>query len=1561
MEIAGAAMEAALGAVVGEAAKITDALIQERAFLNEVERQIKWIEKELRLMRATAEQEPVAGEAPSKWAEEEQDLVRELNDIADIFFIRRRKSRLRSFFARNKMAMRVEKLKVKIRQPSEIKTREEAISLMAISTGDQLEASNSVICVIIEANTVLSQNLLVIGGVSKQVEDMRDEFFRLLVFLKNIHEKGELSRRTKAWSRQVLEVSEPTINLFQLFTGERKEQLLENFNMSSLILNDLKFGRDINGIHAALQNIYERRWRYGVGDHIETSERPNSLNPNKHVKKISIPSVYRLYGLGMNLVPLCAVVKIRIPRLKKKLALWRPVQNQLKSISQDLELMQALIDDVQGKEGLDQRVLVWVDEIKDIKCHAVDLLDLASYNPEQGTARGFLRLEIRKKIKQIKHRIDAVSERKWTYDIGRIQGNFNHRNQLQEGESSSNEGALTTWNTVESIKWELKLMKALFADVAPINDQDERVKLWVEIMQSVANDAQKLIDTYDTITMAERAGYFRRCLFTQFKMPKLIEKIHVGLHEISRIKSTYAIGGIEGRTGQNSTDGTEGRRGQNSTDGIEARRSQNSTDEIQHEILPTASSISETPSTCTSILTVLKIDLLSALNRVLEVESVGLIKNEKRLMDALFKDVGDQERLDSIQKDWVQAMQAVANYVNSAIEIHNEMTGLNICQRLLAAEKIKFVSGKIQDLPRRVPYDMKHIKRGGEPDNNTAGSQHQATPRSFGLEQLDISLYDDRQAVKAQLLIHSEHHYITFIVGMEGIGKTTLANSICKDVDVIHRFPHRALVSIPSYKNFGALVNDIEEQLTVFQEQKTKEIVGVNGSHMLDANTCLIVLEDVRTIKEWKELIKEFPSTFNGIRILATTRSLDVAKDTGSVSHKMHLLSDDDSWFLFKRSLTIPPGVKDQDIRKKVLIPCGGLPKAILEVREKFSQVECTSEAWLHLLETVQRNQEPWQETIRIYNREFPLDLRPYLFIIAQFPTDFEIPVRRLTALWIAESSTHRWRGNFEEPPESVAKNHLTGLIDRNMVQVTKKKLNGEVKRCRLPHPLQEIRTSKVSHLVDYYNPGDSIFKHIHGGNEYISPSSLSDYNDVISFTSFDPREGITPGEELGKFLNICISSRCFKLLRVLDLEHVFRPELPEAIGNLDELRYLGLRWTYLQNLPPFISKLLNLQILDVKHTSISTLPRSIWKMHKLRHLYLNESYRCRLPPPQSLRTITDLQTLWGVFIDEESPVENGLDRLLSVKRLGLTSRLMASGNQYAMSRKLEAVADWVNRLKKLQSLRLKSLDEPNQPLDLHLKPLKGHTNLSTIYLLGRISNEFVASGLPMALTDLTLSGSGLKEDPMQTLEKLPSLKILRLLGDTFIGTHMLCSSGGFLQLRVLKIWKLMQLEEWELREGALPNLIDLEIRSCIKLKVLPNGLLFLSTLSTLKLSGMPKEFIHTIKVRQKLTGELIDHRADYEKIYEGEEKVSMSSDSPVPAIAVTWSENRDPCIEGWQTPYKDRIKIFKDLVGQDVATRESFPKGEETVGNENKDGYQDNGAAAKECSKDSMIPNTNS
>ncbi|RVW25368.1 Disease resistance protein RPP8 [Vitis vinifera] len=159
----------------------------------------------------------------------------------------------------------------------------------------------------------------------------------------------------------------------------------------------------------------------------------------------------------------------------------------------------------------------------------------------------------------------------------------------------------------------------------------------------------------------------------------------------------------------------------------------------------------------------------------------------------------------------------------------------------------------------------------------------------------------------------------------------------------------------------------------------------------------------------------------------------------------------------------------------------------------------------------------------------------------------------------------------------------------------------------------------------------------------------------------------------------------------------------------------------------------------------------------------------------------TILQTLCGLLVDEETP----------------------------------AVVDWVLKLNQLRSLRLKSIDESNQPWDLELKPLVSLVNLSYIYLLGRLRNPSIMSQFPYSLIDLTLSGSGLVEDPMQSLDKLPNLRSLKLLAKSYLGKNMLCSLGGFPQLRVLKLWKLEQLEEWNVEKGALQALRDLEIRFC--------------------------------------------------------------------------------------------------------------------------------------------------
>ncbi|XP_019460044.1 PREDICTED: inactive disease susceptibility protein LOV1-like [Lupinus angustifolius] len=497
----------------------------------------------------------------------------------------------------------------------------------------------------------------------------------------------------------------------------------------------------------------------------------------------------------------------------------------------------------------------------------------------------------------------------------------------------------------------------------------------------------------------------------------------------------------------------------------------------------------------------------------------------------------------------------------------------------------------------------------------------------------------------------------------------------------------------------------------------------------------------------------------------------------------------------------------------------------------------------------------------RLLERTQPLTIKEYdtiasntppylmrcLSYFVLFPPDFEIPARRLIVLWVAQGLVrYEWA-----PPEQVAESYLKELIDLSMVQIAKAKHNGKVKTCRLPNALRQstsfqhylsIYSTNSDLMADHQDENDNCYNDIHSDTVTASASLKRLYKNVRSFLSFDARNGSKPGQDIGQFLNRCISSGCFLLLRVLDLERVYKPQLPKNIARLSRLRYLGLRWTYLESLPSSISSLLALQTLDLKHTYINILTSSIWKM-QLRHLFLSETYRTRFPPHPIGNYLFDLQTLWGLFVDVKTPVKGGLDRLINIRKLRLACQSM-SLNEMDMESQLKAVAKWIMNLKHLETLILKSRKEDGQPWDLHLESLADHAHLTDMYLMGILKSSSIESLFPPSLIELTLSHSELKQESVEILGHLPKLQSLCLFAGSYIEETLHCKNGNFPQLDILKIWKLEQLTKWNIEEEAFPLLTKLEIRSCNFLHVLPDGLQHVNTLTELKLTTMSENFM---------------------------------------------------------------------------------------------------------------------
>ncbi|KAA8535806.1 hypothetical protein F0562_030874 [Nyssa sinensis] len=490
------------------------------------------------------------------------------------------------------------------------------------------------------------------------------------------------------------------------------------------------------------------------------------------------------------------------------------------------------------------------------------------------------------------------------------------------------------------------------------------------------------------------------------------------------------------------------------------------------------------------------------------------------------------------------------------------------------------------------------------------------------------------------------------------------------------------------------------------------------------------------------------------------------------------------------------------------------------------------------------------------------------LLYLSLFPKTYEIPVRRLLRLWLAEGFVKRSPKKIQDEEDAVQE-YFEDLVNRNMIEISKLRSDGSERRCHLSVFLHDNLLSKAHYNYLFHvhdnthgcEPAPSVIRRMveHGDIDNGPLNDPSKLGDLRSYLSFNIPKKDTPARKVGNFVNKTIGKRGFGLLRVLDLEGAYKPSLPEKLGDLVHLRYLGLRWTFLDALPSSIGNLPYLETLDVKHTCINSLPKSIWKLKHLRHLNLNNNH---LDMPVSLPT-QQLITLWGLVVDDKR-VNNVVKRFTELRELGITFNL--SSNQ-------ESLVDWIAESTDLQSLRLRSKDEMGRPSKLILKPLSNLKKLSHLNLLGNLTKQPKERDFPPNVKVVTLSVSDLKEDPMPTLAKLPNLTVLRLLKDSYRGQRMECPPQGFAKLRVLKLWMLKELEEWDVKEGGFQSLKELNIRYCLKLKNIPLRVLKLRSLEELTLTSMPD------RIREH---ELLQNKSSHFKI-----KTNAFEFSPLP-----WEED---------------------------------------------------------------------
>ncbi|XP_009759026.1 putative disease resistance protein At1g50180 [Nicotiana sylvestris] len=858
-----------------------------------------------------------------------------------------------------------------------------------------------------------------------------------------------------------------------------------------------------------------------------------------------------------------------------------------------------------------------------------------------------------------------------------------------------------------------------------------------------------------------------------------------------------------------------------------------------------------------------------------QVEGVGneLVRMKCFLKDADMKQVEEQA---ATIRNWVSEIRSVAYHAEDVIEIFiHQVASLERKSFFIkcalfpkklywlhkVGEEIESIQSRILEISNSrerygiISYQGLGIGEGSSTTREKMRELRRSSPLVANKDVVGLKKHVN--AVVSILLREDKRLRVASIVGMGGLGKTTLAKEVYNEAHIRDQFDCQAWIYVSQDYKPAKIIKELILQLANPEEDKVKIVETMDKlseagleemlQRRLEGKRYLIVLDDIWTKEAWDLLARSFPDNDKSSRLLLTSRIKEVAlhADAHSIPYELKVLNEEESWELFlKKSFPEERECPEDlvDVGKEILEKCDGLPLAITVIGGLLAGKKKQRSEW----ERVKRNLSSHLAGSQTYGvsailalsyHDLPPDLKSCFLYLGLLRKDRDISVQQLKHLWIAHGLIHQNLGE-QQRLEDIAEDYLDELIGRNMVQVILVRADDRVRSCRLHDLLRDFCIMKAK---------EEIFLQVHDQNVDNISTVLSDQSRhhvlycplerydylgnsktyIRSLLSFD-----SSSAELN-LDRICTSSS-FKLLKVLYIDSPGLNVISDSIGKLGCLKYLGIGWkTRIKMLPPSLIRLKNLETIDMpmsRHYSV-LIPNVLGKLENLRRLlgYINSPSLLKIDLPNNLQIIGSIPVKHWMH-------NENLTRMTNLQKVGL---FIQDDHDLDMDRLCDSLAE----LKNLQSLCLEV--EGRSQISL-VAGLSKVSHIAKLKLKGRLASMPAHPCVfPHNLCQLTLVNSKLHPDSIQVLEKLTNLSVLKLVNAFDGRTHydsLTVSENGFRGLMFLRV-ELLTMTEMKLGKGAMAGLKHLQIFDCYSLRKLPEELILLTNLEKLEIRGMPEEF----------------------------------------------------------------------------------------------------------------------